>query len=82
MVRTFYYYAQNEYENILKKIESDQQSKISFTEKALHEFNQIQRKEAIAERERRLNEQIKFSNSQNSASESPSKQTEVKPEIT
>ena len=63
MVRTFYYYAQNEYENILKKIESDQQSKISFTEKALIEFNEIQRKEAIAERERRLNEQIKFSNS-------------------
>lgn len=73
MVRTFYYYAQNEYENILKKIESDQQSKISFTEKALTEFNEFQRKEAIAERERRLNEQIKFSNSQNSANESPSK---------
>ncbi len=41
VVRTFYFYAQNEYENILKKIQSDQHSKITFTEKALQEFNLI-----------------------------------------
>jgi hypothetical protein len=39
VVRAFYFHAQNEYENILKKIQSDQQSKITFTEKALQKFN-------------------------------------------
>ena len=59
VVRSFYFYAQNEYENILVKIETDQRSKINFTEKALQQFNEIQRKEAMKEREKVLNEKIK-----------------------
>ena len=35
VVQIFYYDAQEEYEKILIKIESDQKSKINFTEKAL-----------------------------------------------
>ena len=41
MVRTFYFHAQSEYENILVKIESDQKSKINFTEKALQQLNEF-----------------------------------------
>lgn len=41
VIRTFFYYAQNEYEKILLKIESDQKYKINFTEKALQEFDEM-----------------------------------------
>ena len=60
MVRTFYFHAQSEYENILVKIETDQKSKINFTEKALQQLNEFQRKEALKEREKMLNEKIKI----------------------
>ena len=54
VVQQFFYEAQNEYEKILIKIESDQKSKINFTEKALKQFDEIQRKQSVLERERRL----------------------------
>lgn len=58
MVRSFFFYAQNEYEKILQKIEKDQLTKINFTEKALKEFNDLQRSEAMKDRERELNERL------------------------
>ena len=58
VVRTFFYYAQNEYEKILIKIESDQKSKINFTEKALKQFDEIQRRQSMQERERKLNNNL------------------------
>ena len=58
LVRSFFFYAQNEYEKILQKIEKDQLTKINFTEKALKEFNDLQRSEAMKDRERELNERL------------------------
>ena len=58
LVRSFFFYAQNEYEKILKKIEQDQQNKINITEKALKDFNDLQREQAMKERERELNERL------------------------
>jgi hypothetical protein len=46
----------------LKKIESDQHSKINASEKALKKFNELQRKEAMKEREKLLNAKIKLNN--------------------
>ena len=58
VIRTFFYYAQNEYEKILMKIESDQKYKINFTEKALQEFDEMQRLQCLKERESKLNRNI------------------------
>ena len=54
LVRTFYYCSQNEYEKILQKIEMNQHSKISLSEKALQQFNDLQRDQAMKEREQKL----------------------------
>ena len=48
----------NEYEKILIKIESDQKYKINFTEKALQEFDEMQRLQCLKERESKLNKNI------------------------
>jgi len=58
VIRTFFYCAQNEYEKILLKIESDQKYKINFTEKALQEFDEMQRLQCLKERESNLNRNI------------------------
>ena len=54
VVQKFYYDAQSEYEKILIKIGDDQKSKINFTEKALKQFDEIQRKQSLLDKEMRL----------------------------
>ena len=46
-----------EYENILKKIESDQQYQMQLTEKALALYDEQQKREALQQRERDLDQQ-------------------------
>lgn len=78
VVRTFFYYAQNEYEKILVKIESDQKSKINITEKALKEFDEMQRKQALIEREKKLNNQLDRLNGFESAdNEGPVQESQI-----
>lgn len=57
LIHTFYFVSLKEYENILKKIESDQKFQIQLTEKALAQYDEQQRREALIQRERMLDEQ-------------------------
>ena len=57
LIHTFYFVSLKEYENILKKIESDQQFQMQLTEKALALYDEQQKREALQQRERDLDQQ-------------------------
>ncbi|CDW86377.1 UNKNOWN [Stylonychia lemnae] len=57
LIHTFYFVSLKEYENILKKIESDQKYQIQLTEKALAQYDEQQRREALNQREQLLQQQ-------------------------
>lgn len=54
LIHTFYFVSLKEYENILKKIENDQKFQIHLTEKALAQYDEQQKREALIQRERML----------------------------
>jgi hypothetical protein len=51
LIHTFYYVSLTEYQNILKKIESDEKFQIQLTERALAQYNQQQRHAALVKKE-------------------------------
>lgn len=56
LIHTFYFVSLKEYENILRKIESDQKYQMQLTEKALALYDEQQKRETLIQRERDLDQ--------------------------